>query len=147
MEKVGSPNLNDPERREVDPERDNIQINASTETHKKTVKEKMFETPMGGSTRESVNTNTNNKSRSTKIPELKVATQQRRDNLVATSEKSEGEECSNRSTAFASQNVIEGRYQTKNEAGITRPGKLKAVFCSRITIRMKNLIMTYFLKG
>ena len=53
--------LNDKGRREVNPERSNSQINPCTETHNETVKEELFETPMGGSTRESINTNTNNK--------------------------------------------------------------------------------------
>ena len=80
---------------------------------------------MGGSTRESINTNTNNKSRSTKIPAPKVARQQKRDSLVSTSEKSEGEELPNRSTASTSQNVAERRYQTRSVSAITRPRKLK----------------------
>ena len=83
---------------------------------------------MGGSTRESINTNTNNKSRSTKIPSPKVATQQKRDSLVSTSERSEGEEFPNRSTASTSQNVTERRYQTRSASGITRPRTLKDYF-------------------
>ena len=83
---------------------------------------------MGGSTRESINTNTNNNSRSTKIPAPKVATQQKRDSLVSTSERSEGEEFPNRSTASTSQNVTERRYQTRSASGITRPRKLKDYF-------------------
>ena len=97
--------MNDTGRREVNPEENNSQSNNSTEAHNETVKEELFETPMGGSTRESINTNTNNKSRSTKIPVPKVATQQNRDSLVATSERSEGEEFPNRSTASTSQSV------------------------------------------
>ena len=81
--------------------------NNSTEAHKETVKEELFEIPMGGSTRESITTNANNKSRSTEIPAPKVATQQKRDSLVASSERSEGEDFTNRSTAFTSQNVTE----------------------------------------
>ena len=46
----------------------NSQINHSIEAHNETDKEELFETPMSGSTRESKNTNTNNKSGSTKIP-------------------------------------------------------------------------------
>ena len=53
------------ETREVNPERSNCQVNPSTESHNETVKEELFETPM--STRESITTNTKDKSRSTKI--------------------------------------------------------------------------------
>ena len=77
--------LNDTERREVQPEGNISQINPNTETHNETVKDESFQTPMGGSTRESINTKTNNKSRSTKIPAPKVATQQKRDSLVSIS--------------------------------------------------------------
>ena len=77
--------LNDTERREVQPEGNISQINPNTETHNETVKDESFQTPMGGSTRESKNTKTNNKSRSTKIPAPKVATQQKRDSLVSIS--------------------------------------------------------------
>ena len=94
-------------RREINSEENNSQINHSTETHNETVKEELFERPTGGSTRESINTNTNNKSRREKIPAPKVATQQKRDSLVATSERSEGEEFPNRSTASTSQIVTE----------------------------------------
>ena len=83
---------------------------------------------MGGSTRESINTNTNKKSRSTKIPAPKVATQQKQDSLVSTSERSEGEEFPNRSTASTSQNVAERRYQTRSASGVTIPRKLKDYF-------------------
>ena len=83
---------------------------------------------MGGSTRESINTNTNNKNRSTKIPAPKVATQQKRDSLVSTSERSEGEEFPNRSTASTLQKVTERRYQTRSTSEITRPRKLKDYF-------------------
>ena len=99
--KVVTPKLIDTERREVQPER-NSQINPYTETHNETVKDESFQTPMGGSTRESINTNTNNKSRSTKITAPKVATQQKGDSLVSTSEMSEGEEFPNRSTGSTS---------------------------------------------
>ena len=122
------PKLNDKERREVQPERNIIQINPNTETHNETVKDESFQTPMGGSTRESINTNTNNKSRSSKIHAPKVVTQQKRDSLVSTSEKSEGEEFPNRSTPSTSQNVAERRYQTRSASGITRPRKLKDYF-------------------
>ena len=125
---VVNPKLNDTGRREVISEENNSQINHSTEAHSETVKEELFETPVVGSTRESINTNTNNKSRSTKIPAPKVATQQKRDSLVATSERSEGEEFPNRSTASTSQSVTERRYQTRSTAGITRPRKLKDYF-------------------
>ena len=125
---VVTPKLNDTGRREVNPEENNSQINHSTEAHNETVKEELFETPMGGSTRESINTNTNNKSRSTKIPAPKVATQQKRYSLVATSERSEGEEFPNRSTASTSQSVTKRRYQTRSTSGITRPPKLKDYF-------------------
>ena len=107
---VFTPKLNGTGRREVNLEGNNSQINHSTETHNETVKEELFETPMGGSTRESRNTNTNNKSRSTKIPAPKVATQQKQDSLVATSEMIEGKEFPNRSTTSTSQNVIKRRY-------------------------------------
>ena len=83
---------------------------------------------MGGSIRESINTNTNNKSRSTKIPAPKIATQRKRDSLLSTSERSEGEEFPNRSAASTSQNVAEPRYQTRSASGITRPRKLKDYF-------------------
>ena len=76
---VVTPKLNDTERREVHPEGNTSQIIPSTEIQNETVKFDLFETPMGGSTGESINTNTNNKSRSTKIPAPKVATQQKRD--------------------------------------------------------------------
>ena len=125
---VVTPKLNNTGRREVIPEENNSQINHSTEAHNETVKEELFETPMFGSTRESINTNTNNKSRSTKIPAPKVTTQQKRDNLVATSERSEGEEFPNRSTASTSQSVTERRYQTRSTSGIIRPRKLKEYF-------------------
>ena len=89
---VVTPEMNDTERREVQTEGNISQININTETHNETVKNESFQTPMCGSTRESLNTITNNKSRSTKIPAPKVATQQKRDSLVSTSERSEGEE-------------------------------------------------------
>ena len=95
---VVTPKLNETERREVIPEENNSQINPSTETHIETVQKELFETPIGGSTRESIATNTNNKSRSTKISALKVTTQQKRDSLLETTERSEGEEFSNRNT-------------------------------------------------
>ena len=69
-----TPKLNDTGRREVNPEGDNSQFNHSTEIHNETVKKELFATPMGGSTRESINANTDNKSRSTKLRALKVAT-------------------------------------------------------------------------
>ena len=120
--------LNNTGGREVIPEKNNSQINHSTEAHNEKVKEELFETPMGGITGESINTNTNNKSRSTKIPAPKVTTQQKRDNIVATSERSEGEEFPNRSTASTSQSVTERRYQTRSTSGIIRPQKLKDYF-------------------
>ena len=59
MEKeVATPQLNDTERREVNPERNNSQINPSTETHNETVTVEWFETPIGESKRESINTQT-----------------------------------------------------------------------------------------
>ena len=119
---------NDTGRREVNPEENNSQINYSTEAHNETVKVELFDTPMGGSTRESINNNTNIKSRSTKIAAPKVATQQKRDSLVATSEGSEGEEFPNRSTASTPQSVTKRRYQTRSTSGITRPRKLKDYF-------------------
>ena len=125
---VVTPKLNDAGRKEVNPEENNSQINHSTQAHNEKVKEELFETPMAGSTRESINTNTNNKSRSTKIPAPKVATQQKQDSLVATSERSEGQEFPNRSTASTSQSVTERRYQTKSTSGITRPRKRKDYF-------------------
>ena len=63
---ISTPKLNDTGRREINAEGNNSQINHSTETQNETVKEYLFETPMSGSTRESINTNTINKSR-TKI--------------------------------------------------------------------------------
>ena len=101
---VVTPKLNDTEGREVQTEGNISQINPNTETHNETVKNESFQTPMGGSTIESINTNTNNKSikipanRSTKIPAPKIATQQKRDTLVSTSQRSEGEEFPSRST-------------------------------------------------
>ena len=94
-QEVVTPKLNDTAGREVNPEGNNSQINHSTETHNETVKEELFEKPIGGSTKESINTNTNNKNRSTKIPAPKLATQQKRDSLVAASERSEGKEFPN----------------------------------------------------
>ena len=94
-----TPRLNDTERREVKPEGINCQINPGIETNNDTVKEELFETPVGGSTRSSVTTNINNKSRSTKIPAPNVGTQQKR--------HTEGEEFSNRRTASTSQNFTE----------------------------------------
>ena len=125
---VVTPKVDGIESREVQPEGNNSQINPNTETHNETVEDESFQTPMSGSTRESINTNTNNKSRSTKIPAPKVATQQKRDSLVSTSERSKGEEFPNRSTASTSQNVAERRYQTRSASGITRPRKLKDFF-------------------
>ena len=125
---VVTPKLNDTERREVQTEGKISQIKPNTETHNETVKNESFQTLMGGSTRESINTNTNNKSRSTKIPAPKVATQQKRDSLVSTSERSEGEEFPNRSTASTTQNVAERRYQTRSASRITRPRTLKDYF-------------------
>ena len=62
-----TPKVDNTERREVQPEGNISQINSNTETHNETVEDESFETPMSGSTRESINTNTNNKSRSTKV--------------------------------------------------------------------------------
>ena len=56
------PKLNDTERREVNLEVNISQVNPSSENHNDTVKDELFETPMGGSTSESINKNTNNKS-------------------------------------------------------------------------------------
>ena len=125
---VVTPKLNDTERREVQPEGILSQINPNTGTHNETFKDESFQTPMGGSIKKSINTNTNNKCRRTKIPAPKVATQQKRDSLVSTSERSEGEEFPNRSTASTSQNVAERQYQTRSAPGITRPRKLKDYF-------------------
>ena len=86
---VVTPKLNDTEGREVQTEGNISQINPNTETHNETVKNESFQTPMGGSTIESINTNTNNKSikipanRSTKIPAPKIATQQKRDTQLS----------------------------------------------------------------
>ena len=128
----------------MNPEENNSQINHSTEAHNETVKEELFETPMGGSTRESINTNTNNKNRSTKIPAPKVATQQKRDSLVAKSFRSEGEEFPNRSTASTLQSVTERRYQTRSTSGITGPRKLKGYFLFTDNDSDEKLIMMYF---
>ena len=125
---VVTPKVNDTGRREVNPGENNSQINHSTEGHNETVKKDLFETPIGGSTRESIKTNTNNKSRSTKIHAPKIATHKERASLVATSETSEGEEFPNRSMASTSQSVTERRYQTRSTSGITRPTKLKNYF-------------------
>ena len=58
---VVTPKLNDTGRREVNPEGNKSQNNPSTETHNETVKDELLKTPMGGSTRESKNTNTQQK--------------------------------------------------------------------------------------
>ena len=68
---VVTPKLTDTGRREVNPERNNSQIIHSTETHNETVKKELFETPMVGSTRESINTNTNNKAEAQRFLRLK----------------------------------------------------------------------------
>ena len=107
-----TPKLN--ETRVVNPEGNNSQNNPNTETHNETVEEESFETPMSGSTRESIITNTNSKSRSTKILASKIATQQKRNSLMETTERSEGEEFSNRSTASTSQSVTERRYRLRS---------------------------------
>ena len=122
-----TPKLNDRKGREISIEGNNSQANPGTETHNETIKEKLFGIPMGGSTRKSKTTNTNNKSRSTKIPAPKIGTQQKRDSMMAKTAKSKGEEFSNRSTAFTSQNVKERRYK-KCASGITKPRKLKDYF-------------------
>ena len=103
-------------------------IKPSSEIYNETVKDELFETPMGGSTRESIKTNTNNKSRSTEVHAPKVAMQQKRDSLVATSERSEGEEFPYRSRASTSQNVTKRRCQTRSALGKTKPLKLKYYF-------------------
>ena len=84
---------------EVNPEENNDQSNPSTETQNETVMKEMFDTQMSGSTIDSKTANTKYKSRSTKIPAPKVATQQKRHSLLETTERSEGEEFSNRSAA------------------------------------------------
>ena len=112
-----TPKHNNTERGKVIPERNNSQINPRTETHNATIKEKLFKTPRGGSTRESKTTNTNNKSKSTKRPVPNVATQQKRDSVVETAVRSKGEEFPNRGTISTSQNVTLRRYQTRNASG------------------------------
>ena len=102
--------LNDTERREINLEGNNSQINPSTEIHNETIKEELFETTMGGSTRQPITTYTNNKSRSGKIPAPKVATEQKRITLVETTEKNEGGDRPNRSTASTLPYVTEWRY-------------------------------------
>ena len=119
--------LIDTETREVSPDGKNSQINPGTESHYETVNEELFETPMVGSTRQSITTNTNNKSRSTKIPAPKVVTQQKRDSLAETTKRREGQ-FSNRNTASTSQNDTEQRYQVRSAWGITKPRKLKDKF-------------------
>ena len=52
---VVTPKLNDTERRDVQTEGNISQINPNTETQNETVKDESFQTPMGGSTRESIN--------------------------------------------------------------------------------------------
>ena len=47
---------------------------------------------------------------------------------MSTSERSEGEEFPNRSTASTSQNVAKRRYKTRSASGITRPRTLKDYF-------------------
>ena len=102
-----TPKLNDRERREVTPGGNNCQINPSTETQNETVKEESFERSSCASTEELITTNTNNKSRSTKIPEPKVTTQTKRDSLVETNDE---KKVPHRSTASTSQNATERRY-------------------------------------
>ena len=51
---VVTPKLDDTETREVHLEGNISQINPNTETHNETVRDELFQTPMGGSTRESI---------------------------------------------------------------------------------------------
>ena len=125
---VVTPKTHDTGRRKLNPEGNNSKINHSTETHNETVKEELFETPMGESTRESINTITNNKSRSTKIPAPKVAKQQKRDSLMATSERSEGEEFSNRSTASTSQKCYRTTISNKMYFGNNKIAETQSLF-------------------
>ena len=80
---VFTPKLSDTEKREVIPEGNNGQNKPSTATNNETVREKLFETPKGGSIRESITNYTNKKSKSTKTLEPKVATKQKQDRLAA----------------------------------------------------------------
>ena len=125
---VVTPKLKDAERREFNPQGNNSQIKTNTEIGIERVKEELFETALDGSTKESITTNTNNRSRSTKIPTPKVATEQKRDSLLLTTERSEGEVFPKRSTASTSQNVTERRYQTRSASWITRSRKLRDYF-------------------
>ena len=122
---VVAPKLNDTEKREVNLGGNISQINPSSETKIETVEMELLKTPMGGSTRESITSNTNNKSRSRDIFEAEVPTQHKQDNLVETNERSECEGFPKRSTAFTSQNVNQRRYQTRSASRITIPRKLK----------------------
>ena len=124
---AATPKLNDRNRRKISLEGNNSQANPSTEIHNETIKDELFGIPMCGSTRKSKTTDTNNKSRSTKIPAPKIGTQQKRYSLVAKTGRSKGEEFPNRSTAFTSQKVTERRYK-KSASGITKPRKLKDYF-------------------
>ena len=127
----------DTERREVITEGHNGQINPSTETRNETVREELFETPMGGITREPISSKTNNKIRSTKITAPTVATEQKRDSLRAASEMSESKE-------FSTQR----QYQTRGTSGIKRPGKLNDYFLFKDNVSCENFDNdVFFRKG
>ena len=134
------------EKREVNPEGNNSQIKPSTETHNETVKEELFEAQRGGSTRESLDTNKNNKRRSTKIPAPKAATQQRR---IAWWQQPIGVKAKNFQieALLLLRKMLPNDY-IKQEVHWEQQDhrKSKTIFYSRITIQLKNLIMTYFLK-
>ena len=125
---VVTPKLNDTGRSDVNPVGINSRIHHITEIHNATVKEELFETPLVGSTRESINTNTNNKSRSKKIPALKVATRKKQNSLMVSTERREGEKFPNRSAASTSENVTKRRYQTRSASGMTTTWQLKEHF-------------------
>ena len=86
---VVNPISKDTEKGDFNLKGNNSQFSPSTENHNETVKgtENHNETPSGGSKRESITTNKNNKRRRAKIPEPKVGIK-----------RSEGEEYLDRST-------------------------------------------------
>ena len=142
---VVAPKFNDTEKREVNAEGNNSQIKPSNETHNETVKEEFFEAQRGGSTRESLDTNTNNKNRSKNIPAPKAATQQRR---IAWWQHPIGVKAKNFQIALLLLRKILTNDDIKQEVHREQQDhrNSKTIFYSRITIQLKNSIMTYFLK-
>ena len=79
-----------------------------------------------------------------KKPAPKVASQQKRDSLAETTERSEGRKIQNSSTAFTLQNVSEQQYHTRSASELTRPRKLKDYFLFTTNQRKKNDIDAFF---